>query len=135
MPVGAEVGEMGGGVGQQVPGDGEDGVADGDQGAFLAAALDDPLVAGGQEGLGPGGAGGGLPEGAAEPGIALAGGGGLAAPGGLAGPGRELGPGDQVPGGGEAGDVGADLGEQILGGSRADAGDLIELGDLGGERG
>src|SRR6266545_3780817 len=52
MPVGAEVGEAGGGVGEQVPDDGEDGVADGDQGAFLAAAPDDPLVAGGQEGPG-----------------------------------------------------------------------------------
>jgi hypothetical protein len=34
-----------------VPGDDEDRVADGDQGALLAAAPDDPLVAGGQEGL------------------------------------------------------------------------------------
>src|SRR6266536_1583779 len=81
MPVRAEVGEVGVGVGEQVPDDGEDGVADGDQGAFLAAALDDPLVAGGQEGAGPGGADGGFAEGAAEPGIALAGGGGFAAPG------------------------------------------------------
>ncbi len=37
--------------------------------------------------------------------------------------------------GGEAGHVGADLGEQVLGGGDADAGDLIELGDLGGVRG
>ena len=103
MPVGAQAGEAGGGVGQQVPGDGEDGVADGDQGTVLAAAPDDPLVAGGQEGLGPGRVGGGFAEGAAEPGVALAGGGGLAAAGGLAGPGRELGLGHQVTGGGEAG--------------------------------
>src|SRR4029077_914119 len=47
----------------------------------------------------------------------------------------ELGPGHQVAGGGEAGHVGADLGEQVLGGGDADAGDLIELGDLGGVRG
>ena len=46
MPVGAEVGEPGIGVGEQVPADGEDRVADSDQGAFFAAALDDPLVAG-----------------------------------------------------------------------------------------
>ena len=118
-----------------MPGGGEDGVADGDQGAFFAAALDDPLVAGGQEGAGAGGAGGGFAEGAAEPGVALAGGGGLAAPGGLAGPGRELGPGHQVAGGGEAGHVGAGLGEQVLGGGHADPGDLVELGYLGGERG
>ena len=96
MPVRAEVGEVGAGVGEQVPADGEDRVADGDQGAFLAAALDDPLVAGGQEGAGPGGAGGGFADGAAEPGVALAGGGGFAASGGLAGLGRELGPGDQL---------------------------------------
>jgi hypothetical protein len=49
VPVGAGVGEAGAGVGEQVPADGEDGVADGDQGAFLAAALDDPLVTAGQE--------------------------------------------------------------------------------------
>src|SRR6266487_4341829 len=102
MPVGAEVGEAGGGVGEQVPDDGEDGVADGDQGAFLAAAPDDPLVAGGQEGPGPGGGDGGLAEGATEPGVALAGGGGFAAPGRLAGPRRELGPGHQVAWGREA---------------------------------
>jgi hypothetical protein len=36
---------------------------------------------------------------------------------------------------GEAGHVGADLGERVLGGGDADAGDLIELGDLGGVRG
>jgi hypothetical protein len=81
VPVRAEVGEAGAGVGEQVPADGEDGVADGDQGAFLAAALDDPLVAGGQEGAGPGGTGGGFADGAAEPGVALAGGGGFAAAG------------------------------------------------------
>jgi hypothetical protein len=47
-----------------VPAAGEDGVADGDQGAFLASALDGPLVAGGQEGAGPGGADGGFADGA-----------------------------------------------------------------------
>ncbi len=78
MPVGAQVGEVGVGVGEQVPGDGEDGVADRDQGALLAAAPGDPLVAGGQEGLGAGGAGGGFADGAAEPGVAGAGAGGFA---------------------------------------------------------
>src|SRR3974377_739489 len=43
MPVGAEVGEVRRGVGQQVPDGGEDGVADRDQGAVFAAAPDDPL--------------------------------------------------------------------------------------------
>jgi hypothetical protein len=39
-----------------------------------------------------------------------------------------------VAGGGEAGHAGARLGEQVPGGGDADPGDLIELGDLGGER-
>jgi hypothetical protein len=39
------------------------------------------------------------------------------------------------PGGGEAGHVHADLGDDLLGAGGADAGDLIELGDLVGERG
>src|SRR5215475_15861425 len=69
MPVGAQVGEVRAGVGEQVPDEGEEGVADGGQGAFLAAALGGPPVAGGEEGLGPGGAGRGLAEGAAEPGL------------------------------------------------------------------
>ena len=40
-----------------------------------------------------------------------------------------------MTGGGEAGHIGADLGDDVLGGDHADAGDLVELGDLGGERG
>ena len=78
VPVGAKVGEPGIGVSEQVPGDDQDGVADRDQGALLAAAPGDPLVAGGQEGLGAGGAGGGFADGAAEPGVAGAGAGGFA---------------------------------------------------------
>jgi hypothetical protein len=73
VPVGAEVAVAGGGVGEQVPGDGEDGVADndGDEGSFLSSSLGDPPVTGGQEGAGPGGRGGGLADGATEPGVAL----------------------------------------------------------------
>ena len=37
--------------------------------------------------------------------------------------------------GGEAGHVGADLGDEFLGAGLADAGDLIELGHLRRERG
>jgi hypothetical protein len=55
-PVGAEVGEVGFGVRQQVPGDGVDGVADRDQGALFAAAAGEAVVAGAGEGLGAGGA-------------------------------------------------------------------------------
>ena len=54
VPVGAEVGEPGVGVGQQVPGDDEQGVADRDQGSLFAAAAGEAVVAGGQEGLGAG---------------------------------------------------------------------------------
>jgi len=40
-----------------------------------------------------------------------------------------------VGGSGEAGHVGAGFGDEVLGGDDADPGDLIELGDLMGERG
>ena len=53
MPVGGQVGEPGGGIGQQVPGDDQDGVADRYQRTLLAAAPGDPEVAGSEDGLGP----------------------------------------------------------------------------------
>jgi hypothetical protein len=40
-----------------------------------------------------------------------------------------------VAAGGEGGHVDADLGDELPGADPSDAGDLIELGDLGGERG
>ena len=40
-----------------------------------------------------------------------------------------------MAGGGEPGHVGANLGDDLLGGGDADAGDLIKLGYLGCERG
>jgi hypothetical protein len=40
-----------------------------------------------------------------------------------------------VTGGGEPGHVDPDLGDELLGAGRPDAGDLIELGHLAGERG
>ena len=40
-----------------------------------------------------------------------------------------------MPGGREAGHIGADLGDQVLRGDDADAGDLVELGHLGGAGG
>ena len=49
MPVGAEVSKPGGGVAEQVPGDDQDRVADRDQGALLAPAAGDPVVARSQE--------------------------------------------------------------------------------------
>lgn len=47
-----------------MPGDGEDGVAERDEGAFLATPFDDPLIAGAEEGGGSGRAGGGGADGA-----------------------------------------------------------------------
>ena len=69
---GAEVGEPGGGVGEQVPDDDQDGAGDGDLGFGFAAAAGDPVVALAEEGGGAGGAGGGLAEGAAQLAVALA---------------------------------------------------------------
>jgi hypothetical protein len=50
-------------VGQQMPDDGEDGVADRDDGAFLAAAAGEAAVAVAEEGVGAGEAGDDLTEG------------------------------------------------------------------------
>jgi hypothetical protein len=101
-----------------------------DDGALLAALAGEPVIAGTEEGLGPGDAGRGLAEGAADPWIALAGGAGFSPAGGLPGPGRELSPGHQVPGGGEPGHIHADPSNELLGADLADAGDLIQLGHL-----
>src|ERR1700758_1814495 len=69
---GAEVGEPGGGIGEQVPDDHQDGAGDSDLGLGLAAAAGDPPVPLAEERVRAGGAGGGLAEGAAQPGVALA---------------------------------------------------------------
>src|SRR5262249_19175929 len=74
----------------------------------------------------------GFAEGAAQPGVAFAGGGGFGPAGGLAGFGRELGPGDQVAGGGGAGHLGADLGDDLLSADDADPGERSELGRRAG---
>lgn len=44
-------------------------------------------------------------------------------------------PGHQVPGGGEAGHIQADLGDDGVRGGQADPGDLVELAHRGRERG
>jgi hypothetical protein len=49
-------------------------------------------------------------------------------------PGENFAPGRQVPGGGEPGHVGADLGDDDRGGDAADAGDLIQPFRCCGER-
>jgi hypothetical protein len=68
-------------VGEQVPDDGQDRVADGDDGAALAAMFDQAPIAFGEEGIGAAGSGDDLAERAAQPRVALTGGGTL----GLAG--------------------------------------------------
>src|ERR1700731_619133 len=82
---GAEVGEPGGRVGEQVPDDDQDGAGDGDLGFGFAAAAEDPVVPLAEEGLGAGGAVGGLAEDAAQPSVALAFSPGPGAGSGLAG--------------------------------------------------
>ena len=69
---GAEVGEPGGRVSEQVPDDDQDGAGDGDLGLGLAAAAGDPAVALTEEGGGAGRVDGGLAEGGAQPGVAPA---------------------------------------------------------------
>jgi hypothetical protein len=62
VEAGAEVVVLGVWVGERVPGDHQDGAADGDVGFAGAAAAGDPPVALAEEGVGAGGAEGGLAE-------------------------------------------------------------------------
>jgi hypothetical protein len=80
------------------------------------------------EGVTAGQHGGDLAQGAAQPRVALTGGGGLGLAGGLVGAGREPGPGRQMCGGREDAHVHAEFGDEFLGAGDTDADDLIELG-------
>src|SRR4051812_31877247 len=93
--VGAEVDELCVGVGEQRPDDDQDGAADCHDGPLLAAPSGDAAVALAEEGVGAGGADGGLAEDAGEVAVAA---GRLArwAAGGFVDSGREAGPGGQV---------------------------------------
>jgi hypothetical protein len=71
---GSEVVEAGVGVREQVPGDDEDGSADGDNGALGAAAAGDAPVLVPEEGVGLGGARGGVAQYGGQVGVAVAGG-------------------------------------------------------------
>ena len=62
VEVGPEVVVAGLGVGEQVPDDGQDRVADGDDGAALAAMFDQAPIAFGEEGIGTAGRGDDLAE-------------------------------------------------------------------------
>src|SRR3954471_12729152 len=114
-------------VGQQVPADDQDGVTDGDGGLLLADPAGQSPEPGGQVGVvGAGGGPGALGEDVEQPDIAV---GGLARAAFAAGDvvARAYpGPGGQVGSGREAGHVGADLGEDALGGPLADSGDGVE---------
>jgi hypothetical protein len=73
VEVRAEVVEVEGWVGEQVPDDDENGPGDGDEGLEFAAAFDQASVAFAEEGVGFGGAGGGPAQRAFEVGVAFAG--------------------------------------------------------------
>src|SRR5215472_11440206 len=78
---------------------------------------------------GLGGSGGGVTQDGGEVGVAVTGGAlAFLLPGRFLNPGREAGPAGEVPGSGEAGHVGADLGEDHIRAGQADAGDLIQPG-------
>ena len=77
----AEVVVAGVWVGEQVPDDRQDRVADGDDCASFAAAAGDAVVPLAEEGVGPGGCGDDLAEGGGELGVDLAGGAALGLPG------------------------------------------------------
>ena len=89
-----------------------------------------------EEGVGLGGARGGVAQHGGQVGVAVAGGAlAFLLPRGFLDARGQPGPGGQVPGGGEAGHVGADLGEDHIRAGQADAGDLIQAGHRVGERG
>src|SRR4029453_16454174 len=115
--------------------DGEHRVADGDDGASLASAADQPAVAVAEEGVGTGHGGDGLADGGGQPRVSFAGAGALVPAGGLLVDGGEFGPGHQVRGGREGVHGHADLGDDLLDGTDADAGDLIQLLQRPDERG
>ena len=77
VEVGTEVVVAGLRVGEQVPDDGQDRAADGDDGAALTAMFDQAPIAFGEEGIGAAGSGDDLAERAAQPRVALTGGGTL----------------------------------------------------------
>src|SRR5215210_7740440 len=68
----AEVDELGVGVGKQRPDDDQDRAADRDDGPLLAAASGDPPISLAEEGVGAGGADGGLAEYAGQVAVAFA---------------------------------------------------------------
>ena len=106
-----------------------------DRGFGVPAAALDAVVAGGQVGaFGAHDRLGGLGQGSAEPLGSLAGFAGVLFAAGFALAGADPAPGGEVRVGREAAHVGADLGQQHLGGALVDAGDRVEQLQLMGER-
>src|SRR5215469_6236941 len=124
VEVGAEVVVGGVGVGEQVPDDDQDGAGHGDEGFAFASAFDQAAVAFAEERVAAGGGRGGGAEHGLQVGVASGGLPAAAFAAGLSDLGGEVGPGDQVLGGGEPAHVGADLGQDHLGGLQADPGDV-----------
>ena len=129
VEVGSEVGELGGGVGEQVEEDDQDGALQRDQGLGLGHAFDQPSVAFAEEGVGLRGAGGDLGERGFEVGVASAGAGPAGLAPGLHGARGDPGPGAQPLRGAEHAHVQADLAEDRADRVRAAAGDRAQPGD------
>src|SRR5215211_473239 len=114
-------------VGQQVPGDHQDRVADGEGGLLLANAPGQPPELGRQVGVtGSRRSPGALDEDLTEPAVPLAGPAGSALAAGHVVAGAASRPGGQVGGAGEHRHVDPDLGDDALGGPLADPGDRVE---------
>src|SRR6266568_4396866 len=112
VEVGAEVAVVGVGVGEQVPDDGQQRVADGDEGFLLAAPAGQAAVTLAEEGARAGGTCSGFADRAGQPRIASAGGAVVGFPAsGLMHLRAELRPRHQMRGGGEHGHVDADIGD------------------------
>src|SRR5215210_271329 len=129
--VGAEILEEGA-VWEHVVGGGQDGGGDGADRLFRAAAGAQALELGLEvAALLARRRPGALHEGGLQPGRAVAQAGGAALARALVATRAQARPGQQVPGGGEAAHVGADLGHDHLGTERADAGDGDQQPDRG----
>src|SRR5690348_8655722 len=111
---------------EQFPADAQLAVGDRHGGPFDAASGGDPAVLGGEVTvLLAAGRPGALVERGLEPAVALSQPAAASLAGALVVAGAEAGPRGQVRAGGEAGHVGPDLRQHVLGGAAVDAGDLI----------
>src|SRR5512135_2136647 len=124
----AEFPVAGRGVADEHPGGLADDAGNRDDGFLLAALAGDPPVHRAEAGTGPGRGHRGLPEGAAQVPVALAGAAGLRGFPGLLAAGRQPRPSGGVPGRWELGGASAELGDDGPAVDGADAGDLLQPG-------